>query len=124
MRFEKDSKRKYYANILDIEGAKVLGTIEYSLFPCTATIRHEGETYAWQPLKKSFRGSWKVGNAEEVNQYQSSGILGTQGTLTEGYLPPEVTMAGFYIHGYFFRKVMLSVIAGFGLGVLVGYLIN
>ena len=33
-------------------------------------------------------------------------------------------MAGFYIHGYFFRRTLLSILVGFGLGVLLGYLIS
>lgn len=124
MRFEKDSKRGHWASILDIEGEKVLGTIEFGLFPSTATIRHDGETYTWRSLKKNTPGSWAVGHAEEENQYLAAGRMGTQGTITEGYLPPIVTVAGLYIHGYFFKKTLLSILVGFGLGVLLGYLLS
>jgi hypothetical protein len=124
MRFEKDSKRRYYANILDIEGAKVLGTIEFGLFPRTATIRYEGEVYTWKTLKKKSTGSWLVSNAEDEVQYQAAGRLGSSGTISESYAHPIVLMAGLYIHGYFFRRILLSVLAGFGLGVLLGYFVN
>ena len=124
MRFEKDSKRRHWASILDIEGEQVQGTIEFGLFPRTATIRHEGEIYTWRSLKKKGPGSWAVGNAGEENQYQASGWTGSQGTITEGYLPAVVTMAGLYIHGYFFKNTLLSLLVGFCLGVLLGYLVS
>ena len=124
MRFEKDSQRRHGARILDIEGEKVLGTIEFGLFPRAATIRHDGETYTWRSLKSNAKGSWAVGHAEEETQYLAAGRMGTQGTISEGYLPPIVTMAGLYIHGYFFKKTLLSVLIGFGLGALVGYLLS
>jgi len=124
MRFEKDSKRRYYASILDIAGEQTLGTIEFGLFPRTAIIRHEGAIYTWKPLKKPTRGSWVVGNPEEESQYRASGRIGSSGTISEAYLPPIVLMAGLYIHGYFFRITLLSVIVGFILGVLLGYLVN
>lgn len=122
MRFEKDSKRRHWANILDIEGEQVLATIEFGLFPRTATIRHDGETYTWQSLKKNAKGSWMVGNAEEESQYHASGRMGTRGSITESYLPPIVLMAGLYIHGYFFRRFLLSLLVGFVLGALMAYL--
>ena len=124
MRFEKDRKRRHWASILDIEGEQVLGTIEFGHFPRTATIRHEGEIYTWQSFKEKARGSWLVGNAEEESQFLASGRMGSRGTLAEGYLPPVVTMAGFYIHGYFFRTTLLSLLLGFGLGVVLGYLMS
>lgn len=124
MRFEKDSKRRHWASILDIEGEQVQGTIEFGLFPRTATIRHEGEIYTWRSLKKKGRGSWLIGNAEEESEYQASGWIGSQGTITEGYLPAVVTMAGLYIHGYFFRRTLLSILIGFVVGVLLGYFIK
>lgn len=124
MRFEKDSKRRHWVSILEIEGEQVLGTIEFGLFPRTATIRHEGETYTWRSLKKKGKSSWAVGNAEEENQYQASGWIGSQGIIAEGYLPAVVTMAGLYIHGYFFRRTLLSILIGFALGVLLGYFIK
>ncbi|MPR33704.1 hypothetical protein [Salmonirosea aquatica] len=124
MRFEKDSKRRYQASILDIEGEKVLGTIEFGYFPRTATIHYEGEIFTWKSLQKNGWGSWAVGNAEEESQYLSSNRIGTQGAITEGYLPPLVTMAGLYIHSYFFRRSLLSIVVGFALGVLMGYFVN
>lgn len=124
MRFEKDSKRKHWAIILDIEGEKVLGTIEFGLLPRNATIRHEGEVYTWKSLKKNARGSWVVGNAEEESQYQASGRIGSNGKIPEAYLPPIVLMAGFYVHAYFFRRTVLSIAGGFLLGLAMAYLVS
>lgn len=124
MRFEKDSEGRHSASILDIKGEQILGTIEFGLFPRMATIRYNGETYTWRSLKKNTSGSWAVGHAEEENQYLAAGRMGTRGTISEGYLPPIVTMTGLYIHGCFFKRTLLSLGVGFGLGVLLGYLVS
>jgi hypothetical protein len=123
-RFEKDPRRRHHANILEIEGEKVLGSIELGLFSRTATIWYEGETYTWKSLPKNTPGSWVVGNAEEESQYLASGRIGSTGTISEAYLPPIVLLAGLYIHGYFFQRVLLSIAVGFVVGVLAGYFIN
>lgn len=121
MRFEKDTARRI--NILDIEGRDIVGTIEFSLFPRAATIRHEGEVYTWQYLKKKGKGSWLVGNTDEECRYQPSGMLAATGAISESYVPPIVLMAGLYIHSYFFRSTLLSIVVGFLLGLVLGYFI-
>ena len=124
MRFEKDSTRRHRTNILDIEGKNVVGTIEFGLFPRAATIRHEGEVYTWKSLGGPARGSWLVGNAEEECRYQASGRLAATGTISENYIPPTVLLAGLYIHSYFFRTTLFSILVGSLLGLVLGYLIN
>lgn len=121
MRFEKDTARRI--NILDIEGREIVGTIEFSLFPRTATIKHEGEVYTWKSLGTASRGSWHVGNTDEECRYHPSGMLAATGTISESYVPPIVLMAGLYTHSYFFRTTLLSIVAGFLLGLVVGYFI-
>ncbi|GHB53892.1 hypothetical protein GCM10007390_03510 [Persicitalea jodogahamensis] len=122
VRFEHQGMGKKKAWILDIEGEKVLGTIEFSTSPRSATITYDGEGFNWNTLHEKPRGSWLVGNGEEESRYLAEGSLGSQGKITDAYLPPVVLLAGLYVRGYFLAR-RVSILAGlFFIGLMMGYM--
>ncbi len=124
VRFEHQGLGKKQARILDIEGEKVLGSIEFNSSPRAATISYDGEYFSWSPLKGKPRGSWLVGNEEEASKYLAKGSIGSQGEITDAYLPPIVLLAGLYIRGYFLVKWVLTLIGLFLAGLVMGCIIG
>lgn len=124
VRFEHIGFGKKQARILDIEGKKVLGMIEFKTSPRAASITYEGENFAWNTLKEKPRGSWMVGNEEEESQYLAEGFMGGQGKITDAYLPPVVLLTGLYIRGYFLKRWILSLVGLFLAGLVAGLLMG
>ncbi|MBU1821322.1 MAG: hypothetical protein KKG00_07395 [Bacteroidetes bacterium] len=118
MRFEKEKTGKGPTQILDIEGEKVLGTIDFGFFPSSAVIHHEGQRYQWKYPSKRYRGSWLVSGQEEEANYEATGFISSAGTITDTYLHPVVIMAGLYVQGYFIKRSFLVVMAVFLVGLL------
>ena len=124
VRFESQGFGKKEARILDIEGEKVLGSIEFKTSPRAAVIAYEGENFDWSILKEKPRGSWMVGNEVEESQYLAEDTMGSKGTITDAYLPPVVLLAGLYIRGYFLKKWILTLAALFLVGVVAGFAVG
>lgn len=128
VRFEQEGFGKKQARILDIEGEKVLGSIEFSTSPRAATIAYEGEHFDWNTLNEKPRGSWMVRNEEEESRYLAEGSMGSRGKITDAYLPPIVLLAGLYIRGYFLKKRILTLaglfLAGLIAGLIMGSFVN
>lgn len=124
VRFEHTGLIEKQARILDIEGEKVLGTIEFKSSPKAAIITYEGESFAWDSLKEKAHGSWSIVGAEETVEYLAEDKTGSQGIMKDAYLPPVVLLAGLYAHGHFFMSKILKFAGGILVGILLYYLIN
>lgn len=118
MRFEKQGTEKKTVQILDIEGEKVLGTINLRFFSRSAVIHHEGQRYKWRYPGEKRRGSWLVTGADEEASYRATGFISSAGTITDTYLHPIVLLAGFYVQGYFLKRSFFVVLAAFGAGIV------
>ncbi len=124
VRFESAGFGKKEARILDIEGVKVLGNIEFKTSPRAASVTYEGENFGWNTLKEKPRGSWTVGNEEEESRYLAEGSVGSRGKITDAYLPPVVLLAGLYVRGYFLKKQILILTGLFLAGLIAGLFIG
>lgn len=122
VRFESVGFGKKQAKILDIEGEKALGNIEFKTSPRAATIEYEGEIFEWSTLKEKASGSWTVGNEEEESCYLAEDSMGSQGKITDAYLPSVVMLAGLFIQGYFFKRKIQGFASGLLIGILIIYL--
>ncbi len=122
VRFEKEGLGNKAARILDIEGAQVLGTLDFKSSPHSVAIVYEGARYAWNLSKENPKGSWSISGPEEVAEYQAGDSTGSQGSIEDAYLPPVVLLAGFYAHGYFLKQRLLTTVGGILLGMLIYYL--
>lgn len=123
VRFEHEGFGKKAARILDIEGEKVLGTLDFASSPRSVSITYQEERFAWNLNKEHSKGSWSIVGAEETAAYRAEDDSGSQGSIKDAYLPPVVLLAGFYVHGYFFKKKLLTFAAGILGGILLYYLV-
>ncbi len=124
VRFEKKGFGNKTARILDIEGEKVLGTLNFGSSPRSVAMDYEGERFAWSLSQKKPRGSWSVVGTEETAEYRAEDGTGSKGSIKDAYLPPVVLLAGFYAHGYFFKRRILTFAGGILAGILLYYLIH
>lgn len=123
-RFEYEGIGKKRARILDIEGEKVLGTIDFSFSPHSATIHFEGEPYHWIYSDTTSRDRWLVRNEEEKSDFVATGFMSRAGTISEAYLPPVVLLASLYIKGYFIKRSFLALAGTLFLGILTALLVG
>ena len=124
VRFEQEGFGKKQVRILDIEGEKILGSIEFKTSSRAATIAYEGENFFWNTLKEKPRGSWVVGNEEEKSRYLAESSMGSQGKITDAYLPPIVLLAGLYIRGYYLKRWILNLAGLFSAGLIGGLIMG
>ncbi len=122
VRFEHAGFGKKQARILDIEGEKVLGSIDFKTSPRAAVISYEGEVFEWNTLREEKSGSWIVRNEEEESRYLTEDPVGSQGKITDAYLPSVVLLAGLFVRGYFLKRKILGFIGGFSIGVALYFL--
>lgn len=107
MRFEMQGYGQRKARILDIEGQRVLGSIEFRFFPRKAVIHYEEERYEWLNSEKDSGKGWSVSGDTERTDYQSADASASNGTITDAYLHPVVLMAGLFVQGYFLKRLFL-----------------
>lgn len=112
MRFEMQGYGQRKARILDIEGHRVLGSIEFRFFPRKAVIQYEEERYEWHNSEKKSSKGWSVTGDTERTDYQSADGSASNGTITDAYLHPIVLMAGLFVQGYFLKRLFLVSVAG------------
>lgn len=122
IRFENEGLEKKRARILDIEGEKVLGTIDLSFFPNSASIQYRGEQYEWRYLDGNRRSRWFIRNEEEKTEYIATGFISSAGTIADTDLHPILILAGLYIQGYFIKRSFLVLLTTFSLGILATFL--
>jgi len=108
-------------NILDIEGKKELGYIEFKRFPRSASIQYDGQHYEWCYANSGAKGSWVIRSEDDQASYEVDGSAGTAGMITDPYLPPVVLLSGLYVHGYFLKKKVMAFLGGILAGVMLGY---
>lgn len=107
--------------ILDIEGVKKLGHIEFKQIPRSASIHFEGQRYEWRYTDSGVKGSWVIKSDDDQANYEVESSAGTEGRITDPFLPPVVLLSGLYIHGYFLKKKVMAFFVGVLGGVLLGY---
>ncbi len=118
VRFEHSGIGKKKARILDIEGTKELGFIDFSFFPESAIIHYEAQQHTWRLDKTGKQKKWIVQSEEEQADYSANDRIGSTGQISDSFLPPAVVVAGLYVHGFFFKQRLLGIL-GLTLGLLL-----
>jgi len=91
-----------HTEILDIEGQRVLGGIDYNLFGSKASITFEGMRYEWR-LESWLRGKWVVANGESEARFESAGFWKREGNVSNDNIPPPVILASFFVQSFFHK---------------------
>ncbi|WP_221389552.1 hypothetical protein [Dyadobacter sp. NIV53] len=91
---------KRSTQILDIEGKKVLGKIEYNWWKSSAVITYEEVTYEWKYLSWN-RKRWDVKGPEESAVFLLSSLWRNEGNIEYDDTPGAVILAALYVQGYF-----------------------
>lgn len=89
--------------ILDIEGEKVLGDIDYNLLGSSAWITYDEIRYKWR-FESWVRRKWVVGNSEFEARFEPIGFWRREGRVINEDIPPPVILASFFVQAYF-RKI-------------------
>ncbi|MCF0071779.1 hypothetical protein LZD49_14975 [Dyadobacter sp. CY261] len=92
-----------HTEIRDIDGARILGSIEYNLFASSAWITYEETRYKWQ-FESWMRRKWRVSTEQEEASFEPTGFWKRQGQVFNEDIPAPVILASFFVQAYF-RKV-------------------
>ena len=102
LRFKPKGFWRNGTQILDIEGARALGTITYNHWNSTAEIIYEGTSYLFR-YKSWWKQQWHVTNNEAVVDYKRTGFWKSEGTIENEELSPALVLAGLFVHCHFAR---------------------
>ena len=96
LRFQTQGLWKPTTRILDIEGTRELGRIEYDSWRTSARITYEDQHFEWK--RPSWRSSsWTVSNDEEQVDYQQQGFWEKQGVIEYEWASPAIVLCGLYM---------------------------
>lgn len=96
--------------ILDIEGTKELGKIEYNAWKSTALITYEGQSYEWA-FDSWMQKAWKIRNRENQAIYSRPSIWKNKGDIEAENISPAIILTGLFVYTYF--QKMSAVAAGY-----------
>jgi len=102
VRFKTKGFWKRSTQILDIEGTKELGHIEYHSWKSTATITYEDESYEFA-FDSWTRKVWKITNGEKQAIYSKPSVWKNKGDIEVENISPAVILAGLFVYSYFQR---------------------
>ena len=91
---------KKTTQILDIEGKRELGKIEYNWWKSSAVITYEEVLYEWKYQSWS-RKSWDVKGPEESAGFSLSGFWRNEGNIEYEDMPGAIILAALYVQSYF-----------------------
>ena len=100
LRFKSKGFWKKHTQILDIEGQKQLGEIQYNLLKGTAEISFEDHSYEWS-YDNWFRKSWQIKNSIESSSFVKTSVWKNEGDIENDDLPRPVLLIGLYINTVF-----------------------
>jgi len=86
--------------ILDIEGTRELGHIEYNSWKSTAVITYEDQSYEWA-FDSWKRNTWKIKNLENQVSYSRISIWKNKGDIEVENISPAITLTGLFVYTYF-----------------------
>jgi hypothetical protein len=89
--------------IRDIEGTKVLGSIDYNLWTSSASIDYNEIRYKWK-FGSWARRKWIVSGEGKEAVFESSGFWRREGRIINEDIPPPVILASLFVQAYF-RKL-------------------
>jgi len=92
-----------HTEICDIEGAKVLGSIDYNLWRSSAWIVYDEIRYQWQ-FESWMRRKWLVSGGGGEAVFEPLGFWKREGRVINEEIPPPVILASFFVQAYF-RKM-------------------
>lgn len=100
VRFKTKGFWKPSTKILDIEGTKELGQIEYNSWKSTAVITYEDQTYEWAFDSWMWK-AWHIKNSEGQAVYLKTNIWKNKGDVEAENISPAVILAGLFVYSYF-----------------------
>lgn len=109
VRFKTKGFWKRSTKILDIEGTKELGHIEYHSWKSTAVITYEDKSYEWA-FDSWTRKTWKINNGEDQAIYSKTSFWKNKGDIEVENISPAIILSGLFVYGYF-QKMTAAVMA-------------
>lgn len=106
LRFKTKGFLQRHTEIRDIEGTRVLGSIEYNLLGSSAWIVYDNIRYKWK-FESWTRRKWLVKTEEDEALFEPSGFWKREGQVTNEAIPAPVILASFFVQAYF-RKISAS----------------
>lgn len=107
VRFKTKGFWKPVTQILDIEGEKELGSIQYNSWKGSATITYDNKTYSWK-FDSLMRESWQIGHEDDFVKFSKPNIWQNKGNLEMENISPAVVLAGLFVYGYFWKMAAAS----------------
>jgi len=102
VRFKTTGFWKRKTQILDIDGIRELGHIEYSSWKTSALITFEEKSYEWN-FDSWTRKNWKIKSGEDQAIYSKTSVWKNKGDIEVDNISPVVILAGLFIYGYFLK---------------------
>ena len=109
MQFKTTGFWKRKTQILDIEGTRELGFIEYNSWKTSAVITYEDKSYEWT-FDSWMRKNWKIKSGEDQAVYSKISTWKNKGNIEVENISPAIVLAGLFVYGYF-QKITAAVIA-------------
>ena len=101
---------KKTTQILDIEGKKELGRIEYNWWKNSAVITYEDMMYEWKYQSWSHK-SWDVKGPEESVNFLLSSLWRNEGNIEYEDTPGAVILAALYVQSHFSKVTSAALIS-------------
>jgi hypothetical protein len=100
LRFKTKGLLQKRAEILSIEGDRILGNIEFHLLKSTATIHYDGISYEWK-FRPWSRRKWFVANNGTHSEFRLTGFWQKSGEVESDDVPAAILLASLYTFIYF-----------------------
>jgi hypothetical protein len=103
LRFKTKGFFQKNTEIRDIEGARLLGSIQFHYFRRSATITYNDLEYHWQFLPWSAR-KWQVKKGEDYAVFKQTGFWQKTGEIDNEGIPAPIVLVSLYVHIHY-RKL-------------------
>lgn len=108
VRFKTTGFWKRKTAILDIEGVKQLGHIEYNFWKTSAVITYEERFCSWT-FDSWMRKSWKIVGGQDQAIYSKPSVWKNKGDIEVDNMSPVMILAGLFVYGYFQKAAAAAV---------------
>ncbi|MEO6685469.1 MAG: hypothetical protein ABIN24_05870 [Dyadobacter sp.] len=102
IQFKTEGFWKRKTQILDIEGTKELGHIEYNSWKNSAIIIYEEKSYEWT-FDSWMRKKWRIKCGEDQAIYSKTSVWKNKGEIETDNISPAIILAGLFVYGYYKR---------------------